>query len=81
MKFRRDMVVEVEFLDHVEDSGEPLRFTVYGRISGVHRKHLVIDSWAYTDDASSGDADSNVKRWTILRSTIVNAWELRRRKQ
>ncbi len=73
-KFRKGLIVEVEFLDHVEDGSEPISFTVYGRVRQVHRKYVVIEGWAYTDHKIP--CDSNVKFWTLLRSTIVNWWKL-----
>ena len=75
MRFRKGQVVEVEFLDHVEDSSTPLLFTLYGRIVKVDRKYLVVESWSYTD-RDGDDGDTNVKTWTIVRSTITQAWRL-----
>ena len=68
-------VVEVEFLDHVEDGGPPLCFRVYGRVAVVSRKHVEILAWAHADhDEAAGDP--NEKRFTIVRSAIISLRKL-----
>jgi hypothetical protein len=76
-RFRKGIIVEVEFLDHVEDSDSPLTFTVFGRIVDVQRKFLVIESWTYSDPKTP--KDSNNKTWVILRSTITDWFILERK--
>ena len=63
-------VVEVEFLDHVEDGGEPLRFLVWGLLAVNGRKHYEILSWAGADRGVEMEA-CNEKRWTIVKSAVV----------
>lgn len=68
-QFRRGMVVRVKFLDHVEDGSEPEEFIVFGQIAEVNRKYICVDSWKYANNGIS--YDDNVKRFTLLRSTIL----------
>lgn len=62
--------MELEFLDHVEDGSEPLRFLVWGMLIGQSKKHYEIISWAYADIPPSNGADHNEKRWTIVKSAV-----------
>jgi len=73
------MIVEVEFLDHVEDGNEPIAFTAYGRLVDVQRKFIIVESWAYFDTKII--RDSNVKFWVILRSAITQWYQLERKEQ
>ena len=68
--FRKNQIVAVEFLDHVEDGEEPLHFVIYGRIAKVDKKSIVIVSWCYLDP--NLPLDSNNKYHTILKSAITN---------
>jgi hypothetical protein len=68
-QFRKGMVVRVKFLDHVEDGSEPEEFIVFGQIAEVNRKYICVDSWKYANNGIS--YDDNVKRFTLLRSTIL----------
>lgn len=69
-------VVAVEFLDHVEDGGDPLSFVVWGRPAKITKLHFEIISWAYAD-VTSPEIDTNEKRWTIVRSTVSRITKLR----
>lgn len=64
-------IVSVLFADHAEDTDEPIRCQVFGRIRAINEDHyiphLLIDSWIDV----AGDVDSeNVKRWVILLTAI-----------
>jgi len=63
-------VVEVEFLDHVEDGGEPYRFLVWGILAVNARKHYEILSWAHADNDVETTAH-NEKRWTIVKAAVT----------
>lgn len=69
-------MVEVEFLDHVEDGGEPYRFLVWGILVVNGRKHYEILSWAHADDSVEQHAH-NEKRWTIVKSAIERIVKLK----
>jgi hypothetical protein len=64
-------IVECEFLDHVEDGGEPYRFKVWGVLAVKGRTHLEIISWAHADPTVPV-LPHNEKRWTIVRAAVVN---------
>jgi hypothetical protein len=64
-------IVECEFLDHVEDGGEPCRFKVWGVLAIKGRTHLEIISWAHADPTVPV-LPHNEKRWTIVRAAVVN---------
>lgn len=63
-------IVECEFLDHVEDGGDPYRFKVWGILAVKGRTHLEIISWAHADPTVEVHAH-NEKRWTIVKAAIV----------
>lgn len=69
-------MVEVEFLDHVEDGGEPYRFLVWGVLAVNGRKHYEILSWAHADHTVEHHAQ-NEKRWTIVKSAIERIVKLK----
>jgi len=68
-------VVECVFLDHVEDSTEPLEFALYGRLRKTCRGYVVISCWAY-NDSQNHDDDENEKRFTIVKSAIISLRKL-----
>jgi hypothetical protein len=63
------MFIGIEFLDHVSKGSVPARFTVYGKVSKVSRVAVCVDCWCYTDKNTT--YDSNVDRYTIVRSAIT----------
>lgn len=67
--------MEVEFLDHVEDGGEPYRFLVWGILAVNARKHYEILSWAHADHSIETTA-SNEKRWTIVKAAVIRITKL-----
>ena len=75
MKLQQGKLMAIRFLDHVEDGSEPAEFIVYGRVAKVAEAYVCIDSWVYSDNDKP--YDSNVKRFTLLRSCIVKAWGLK----
>lgn len=69
-KVKAGDIVECEFLDHVEDGGDPMRFLVWGVLAVNSRKHFEIISWAHAD-ASIEILPSNEKRWTIVKAAVI----------
>jgi len=63
-------IVECEFLDHVEDGGEPYRFKVWGVLAVKGRTHYEIISWAHADPTVPVHPH-NEKRWTIVKSAVL----------
>ena len=78
MKYKVGQVVAIRFWDHCENASEPADLTVYGRVGKVHEDYLCVDCWAYSDLDTAHD--ENVKRFTILRSTIIEAKEMKEKK-
>ena len=63
-------VVAVTFLDHVEDSHEPMKFTAYGVLTKDADDSIVVASW-YGADQDARSESENQKYWCIIRSCIV----------
>jgi hypothetical protein len=65
-------IVELTFLDHVEDGPEPIEFMVWGRVSGMTKRSLSVECWGYAskvDEASHGD--HNIKSFTIVKRAVT----------
>jgi hypothetical protein len=75
MRLRTGSTVEIEFLDHVENGSVPARFTVYGRLSKITKRALCVDCWCYSNRKIM--YDSNVNRFTIVRSAITKIYALK----
>ena len=75
MQLKNGMIVAVEFMDHVESGSNPVKFTVYGRLSRITKIALCVDCWCYTNKKIS--YDRNVTRYTIVRGAILKISELR----
>ena len=71
MRYKKNQIYAVTFLDHVEDGIEPIEFVVYGKLIETNKKYIVIGGWVYKK--RKGDPDSNEKVWTILKSTITGS--------
>lgn len=73
-RIRKGYVVEVHFLDHVEDGEGAMKFIVWGRVDRVSRRSLRIVSWAHEDplDPVAQDCEKGTeKTFTIVRSAIT----------
>lgn len=75
MKPKLGDIVECEFLDHVEDGDEPIRFMIYGKLRKSSPKSIAIAVWAYPDNENH-DGDSNEKVFSIVRRAIINLRKL-----
>ena len=72
MKYpRAGELVEVAFLDHVEDGDDAIEFLVWGRVANVTRTSLVIHSWAYADPPQPVHNPFNVKTFCIVKKAIL----------
>ena len=74
MKYRKGQVVSIRFLDHCEDGSKPIEFIVYGRIGKVCKNCVCVDSWEYAN--TKQPYDTNEKRFTILRSAVLEVKRL-----
>lgn len=70
-KLRKNLIVDIEFRDHVEGAGA-LTFVVSGKIASVTEREICVDCWRYANPRRK--YDGNVTRFTILRSTITKIW-------
>lgn len=66
-------VVEITFLDHVEDGNDAIEFKVWGRIRYVTKRTVTVETWAYADKNGEGDDGSvNVKAFTIVKKAMTD---------
>jgi hypothetical protein len=68
-------IVEVEFLDHVEDGDEPFLFIVWGKVAVNKRKHYEILCWAHAEKSVEA-WPHNEKRFTIVKGAITRISKL-----
>jgi len=65
-------VVEIHFLDHVEDGEKALRFVVWGIVRRVYKRSIRIVSWAHEDMKDAAVCDEGTeKHFTIVTSAIT----------
>jgi len=72
-------LVQIVFLDHVEDGPDPIEFEVIGRVSGITKRAVTVRCWNYSrpvDEASHGD--HNVKSFTIVKKAMTEVNLLRK---
>jgi hypothetical protein len=70
-KLRKNLIVDIEFRDHVEGPGT-CKFVVSGKVAALTERDVCIDCWRYSNPRRK--YDSNVTRFTILRSAITKIW-------
>lgn len=75
-RLRKGQIIACHFLDHVEDSREPLPFVVWGRLVRADRQSITIASWDYENGKARGMKDENRKLWTIVRTCITRIEQL-----
>lgn len=66
--------VEILFWDHVENGDEPMKCTVIGEIKKIKKGYYVVYGWKSRKDLTP----PNSHYWTIVRSTILKQWRLKR---
>ena len=66
---KRGDIVELTFLDHVQNAEEPMEFLLYGVISKLCKKYIVVQVWAHPDL----DVDGNTELYTIVRSCVTKS--------
>lgn len=76
MRLRRNQLVAVRFLDHVQGGGTPLEFVVYGRLLHVDKQSLTVGVWVYADGRAT---DGNEQTYTIVRSCVKQVVQLTER--
>lgn len=78
MRLCKGQIVQVECIDHCQEGSEPLEFTAFGRLAKITPVAICIDSWCYTDRRKP--CDTNINRFTIVRSAIKRIVQLEERK-
>jgi hypothetical protein len=79
-KVRKHDIVEVHFLDHVEDGEGALPFVVWGKVDRVTKLSVRVVSWGHEDPDSKDAAECEPrtqKKFTIVRSAITKATVLK----
>jgi len=72
-------VVEVEFLDHVENSDTPLPCIVYGRVRKLTEATIAIESWTFDEPSGVSHHDfDNRKVWGLIRDAVLRIEVLKR---
>ena len=74
----RGDVVSVWVWDHAEDSGKVLPFVVFGVVSKINRREIVVNSWANKKNPSR--RDHNVKTFAISRGSVTGLEVLKRKR-
>jgi hypothetical protein len=79
---KKGELVEVSFLDHVEDGDEAIEFTVWGRVDRTTRNSILIMAWAFASEveAAKNSNHENVKTFTIVRRAITALHKLKKLK-
>ena len=79
MRLRKGQIVEVRFLDHVENAAKPIAFVVFGELTAISPKAITVASWSYEDKALRKErkyAESNEVSFTIVRAAITRIRQL-----
>lgn len=71
-RLRKNLIVDIEFIDHTEGS-HTYKFVVSGKISKVTKAAICIDCWRYAEPHR--EYDENVTRFTICRAAITRIWK------
>ena len=68
-------IIEIQFLDHVEDGNSPIEFIVWGRVTKITKLAITVQSWSYADEKETDE--NNTKIFTILKNAITKLTILR----
>jgi len=77
----KGMILEIHFLDHVEDGEGAMEFIVWGKVDRVDKTSLRIVSWAHENPKALEVQDCDYgteKTFTIVRSAIIDWYHLKR---
>ena len=71
-EIKKGDIVQIRFLDHVEDGDKPLDFIVWGRIDRVYKKSIRVVTWAHAKARNPAKfAECTEKTFTIVKSTVT----------
>lgn len=74
MRLRKNMIIKIDFDDHVQNCDELMKFTVYGRVAKITRASITIDGWHHINPDQA--RDHNCEGYTIARKAILKIQEL-----
>ena len=67
-RFKIGDILRLEFTDHAEDMDRTVIVEAFGRVFRFDDDTIVIDGWRLPHEI---DVGNGLKRWAIIRSTIV----------
>lgn len=70
--------VKIVFLDHTEDAepNTPFHCVVYGKIINEDKNSYTVVCWNLEGDVSEETVIANRKTYTIVKSTILEMWQI-----
>ena len=76
---RLNSVVEVVFMDHVEDDTKVAPVVVYGKLSKKTKDSIVVECWRHPDPDTADDyKETDTKRYAIVKKAITDIHQLKR---
>lgn len=71
-------IVEIHFLDHVQDGEDALEFKVYGEVAAITRTSIRVLAWAHADKSQRDVREPyNESSFVIVKRAILSVRKLR----
>lgn len=78
---RLNSVIEVRFVDHVENSEELAPVVLYGKLIKKTRTYIVVETWSNPDPKDQEKySDKDVTKYAIIKKAINEIYQLKRMK-
>ena len=77
MRIRKDWIVAITLLDHAKGGRKLFEFVVYGRVSRVTRKRVVLAVWDFADGRLKHHCPTNQDTYVIVRKAIKQVRRLK----
>ena len=74
-------LVDIEFLDHAENSDHVLRFNLCGEVEQVTNDAYIIRTWRYSDPvdrAKDENTKENENKYAIVKKAVIGIYHLKR---
>jgi len=76
---RLNSVVEVRFVDHVENSEDIASVILYGKLIKKTKTHIVVETWGNPDpEMQKKFSENDVTKYAIIKKTITEIYQLKR---
>ena len=75
MNLKKDMLVQIDFVDHCKYSNEILKTSIVGWIIEFNKEKIVVNTWKVTNRCSETES-SNVELYAIARVCVSNIRKL-----